>query len=816
LELQPTGPPILVLFSPSASRRGVFELVAPRAAVLQPGDLIVVRTPGTFYRVFRSAANHKVDHLAIVVEKGMFLHVGPPTIRLLPVELLLTPNRRPLVFRPKLTQDELDSLLRSLKTLVGQQYDTVRVYSFVARLALSSYFGARFPLAAPRLKSLLPGMAAKGSKDLVYAGDTTGKGPLVSGVWLPKGDGTTLSPEAQSVAAAARARSMQNSRIATIGGRYAEEVDDTRFTQRPALVDDISGPPSDVPEVPGPTEAVICTDAILPRLLNASAEWRAALGIGANAGSGNGATAASSPLSRGAAALRKRLDYFQLRSWSINDVFSFNALRPDLLTRIRLPPVKLPEEFKDLEDTEEEQDATKNSAGRGVPTGVPLFQTVPWRALDSYLKKNHPALQAQSAAMETLMNQVYVSASPLFRSVVQLYSYTMKRLPVQVQTAVRLYMLLVVLRQLLQLWRGYVLVRSGVRIVRGALVKPTRQLLFGTEAATQKPVKRSLLKRLTSRSRSRSSSRDRRRSSRSHSRGKTTTPAIPLPSATQLKSLSSTVASVASKASSAEQLQQAADLAAQVIKQAVKQDTLEPINQAAKAAALKAIAAASSSASSSSTKCSSSRSPSPLSRALAHPRAQQLGELVVDTLLPSNGATARELMKEMIGEVVGGASSSGDAAERAREVEKKLPAASDASRAGLKQLLRPLAGAVASASSDASSSTTKGRKRAVLKSLAQNAATVAFPRLSRLVRFTQEELAAANANASGASSSLPASSARASSPSPSPSRSLSPALRAAQFAASHPHLASLFEQGKLLLLSAVVTHVGDQVIRSML
>ena len=47
----------------SASRRGVFELVAPRAAMLRPGDLIVVRTPGTFYKIFRSAAKHKVDHL---------------------------------------------------------------------------------------------------------------------------------------------------------------------------------------------------------------------------------------------------------------------------------------------------------------------------------------------------------------------------------------------------------------------------------------------------------------------------------------------------------------------------------------------------------------------------------------------------------------------------------------------------------------------------------------------------------------------------------------------------------------------------------
>jgi hypothetical protein len=165
---------------------------------------------------------------AIVMENGMFLHVGPPTIRLLPVELLLTPNRRPLVFRPKLSEDELNQLMRSLKSLLGQghthshsgealvsapvalslsthslplspffcsspvpEYDTVRVYSFVARLAAQAYLGKAFPLKLP--KALTPA-DPRTTQDLVYS--NANQIPLQSGAWVPKGEGTELNQAA--------------------------------------------------------------------------------------------------------------------------------------------------------------------------------------------------------------------------------------------------------------------------------------------------------------------------------------------------------------------------------------------------------------------------------------------------------------------------------------------------------------------------------------------------------------------------------------------------------------------------------------------
>jgi len=320
-----------------ASRRGVFELVAPRAALLSPCDLIVVRTPGTFYSLFRSAAKHKVDHLAIVMENGQFLHVGPPTIRLLPVELLLTPNRRPLVFRPKLSDEEKARLLRSLYSLVGQQYDTVRVYSFVARLALHAYFGARFPL-----KPLVA--ARRKESDLLYS-NHGGITPLQSGVWKPKGEGSKPNEqEAQALAAANHAHS-RLSRITTIGGRQEENVDSAPFLHARQKVTAAAHAAADA--ATHAAQAVICTDAILPRLLSASAEWRAALSD-------------SSPVA--SRRLRSKLDFFKLRSWSINDVFQVSKLRPDLLQRLHLPPIQMPEEFKDLDDLEKEMEGCGGKA----------------------------------------------------------------------------------------------------------------------------------------------------------------------------------------------------------------------------------------------------------------------------------------------------------------------------------------------------------------------------------------------------------------------------------------------------------------------
>jgi hypothetical protein len=137
-----------------ASTRAQFERLALRRAQLRVGDLILVRTPGTFYRVFRGIAQHAYDHVGIVVSPGRFLHIGPPRIRLLPVELLLAPKRCAVVLRPQLSTPERNRLLGRLGQLVGRPYNTLRVYSFVGRLGARKFLGLQRKFKKKKKKKL--------------------------------------------------------------------------------------------------------------------------------------------------------------------------------------------------------------------------------------------------------------------------------------------------------------------------------------------------------------------------------------------------------------------------------------------------------------------------------------------------------------------------------------------------------------------------------------------------------------------------------------------------------------------------------------
>lgn len=50
------------------------------------------------------------------------------------------------MFRPKLSDAEREQLLTSLRSTIGAKYNTVRVFSFIFRLAMKTYFGISNPL----------------------------------------------------------------------------------------------------------------------------------------------------------------------------------------------------------------------------------------------------------------------------------------------------------------------------------------------------------------------------------------------------------------------------------------------------------------------------------------------------------------------------------------------------------------------------------------------------------------------------------------------------------------------------------------------
>ena len=123
-----------------------FRRLAPRRAAVRCGDLILIRTPGRLYRYARIVADQAYDHVAVVMRNGMFLHIGPPLIRLLPVELILEPKRTPILLRPRLSADQTERFVTELSALIGAAYDTRRVYAFILRLAMKRATGVVVPL----------------------------------------------------------------------------------------------------------------------------------------------------------------------------------------------------------------------------------------------------------------------------------------------------------------------------------------------------------------------------------------------------------------------------------------------------------------------------------------------------------------------------------------------------------------------------------------------------------------------------------------------------------------------------------------------
>uniref|UniRef100_M4C6Y7 Uncharacterized protein n=1 Tax=Hyaloperonospora arabidopsidis (strain Emoy2) TaxID=559515 RepID=M4C6Y7_HYAAE len=77
----------------------------------------------------------------IVLDECTVLHVGMPSVRLMPLERLLLPQRQPVVLRVTMSEEERQRFLRCARHLVGCQYDVTRAYKLMLRLALKRLTG---------------------------------------------------------------------------------------------------------------------------------------------------------------------------------------------------------------------------------------------------------------------------------------------------------------------------------------------------------------------------------------------------------------------------------------------------------------------------------------------------------------------------------------------------------------------------------------------------------------------------------------------------------------------------------------------------
>ena len=104
------------------------------AATLKPGDIVLIRTPGRIYKMFREATKQPYDHAVCVVNEGMCVHVSSPVVKKLKFEKFLLPRRQPMIVRVKMTDEERADVVRNLEQLVGREYDLTAVRTAIIKL----------------------------------------------------------------------------------------------------------------------------------------------------------------------------------------------------------------------------------------------------------------------------------------------------------------------------------------------------------------------------------------------------------------------------------------------------------------------------------------------------------------------------------------------------------------------------------------------------------------------------------------------------------------------------------------------------------
>jgi len=71
------------------------QALAMAKQFVRPGDLILIKTPSTFYGLMRRLFESKYDHTVVVVDEERSLHITYPRARLVPTYIFMHILRDP-------------------------------------------------------------------------------------------------------------------------------------------------------------------------------------------------------------------------------------------------------------------------------------------------------------------------------------------------------------------------------------------------------------------------------------------------------------------------------------------------------------------------------------------------------------------------------------------------------------------------------------------------------------------------------------------------------------------------------------------------
>ncbi len=125
--------------------------ISPADVDVQPGDLLLIRTPGRGYAFGRRIGRNRYDHVAVAVGRGMTMNIVSPHARLIPLSRLLATRPDRLVLRPVWQNEaQREAFVSFMEGFDGRPYDMRRALTGIGLNILYAWLAIRIPLHRPQ------------------------------------------------------------------------------------------------------------------------------------------------------------------------------------------------------------------------------------------------------------------------------------------------------------------------------------------------------------------------------------------------------------------------------------------------------------------------------------------------------------------------------------------------------------------------------------------------------------------------------------------------------------------------------------------
>jgi len=119
--------------------------IISRLKRIQPGDLLLVKTPGTIYKIGRKITKNIYDHIAVVLYDDETLNIVVPKTIIRPTTIFSKPNRIPLIVRPKWKNtSQLKSFIIEMTKFKSSIYNKKKTIIGILLSTLYSRLGIKF------------------------------------------------------------------------------------------------------------------------------------------------------------------------------------------------------------------------------------------------------------------------------------------------------------------------------------------------------------------------------------------------------------------------------------------------------------------------------------------------------------------------------------------------------------------------------------------------------------------------------------------------------------------------------------------------